>query len=299
MKTKLIIAILIFFEFSGFSQSPYYPLIDTGKTWHVMEAFFPGPTLTYIYKCDEDTVINNEIYKILYSSMEEFPASWIKMGFLREDSSRKVFYSPLSSLDFEPALVYDFNVEAGDTITITSFFQSYPYEVEFVVTTVDSILINGDYRRRINLSCEYYGQNFWIEGIGSNNGLLETGFYCYIVCPTIELLCVQKQGEILYQNEYFNDCYIVGIEENVASVQPFKVFPNPATHQVSIVAMNGHKGKYIFHLQNSIGQEIINIEMNDSETPVIDVSTLTAGIYFYTLGNDNKIEQSGKLLIRR
>ena len=89
MKTLVLSFVLCLLFGLNYAQSTYYPLIDTGKTWHVMEGGIGGPTVTFTYKVEGDTLINQDDYKILYRSDEEFPVTWTKHGYIREDEIKK------------------------------------------------------------------------------------------------------------------------------------------------------------------------------------------------------------------
>lgn len=299
MKTPLLCFVIYLVIGPTYSQPTYFPLIETGKTWHVMESSFPSPTLTYTYKCDGDTLINDNEYKLLHVTDEEYPTQWTKIGYIREDTNRKVYYSPLSLTFIEPALVYDFNAKSNDTLVITSFLHYYPTEVEIVITEVDSILIVDEYRKRIKFSCEYYDNNFWIEGVGSNNGLLETGFYCYIVCPENELLCVQDQGEIIYQHEYYEECYIVGVEETVISKQQFLVYPNPAKNDIRIVAQLNISSDLLFVMYNLRSEIILEERLIDFNNMLMNIDNLKEGLYLYRIIDNNGLVQNGKIIIKK
>lgn len=72
----------------------------------------------------------------------------------------------------EEGLLYDFDVQEGDTVWHTN--SGYDYTV---IESVDSVEIDGQLRRRYNVDTgrNYYFQDeeYWVEGIGSTkNGLL-------------------------------------------------------------------------------------------------------------------------------
>ncbi|MCD4732462.1 MAG: T9SS type A sorting domain-containing protein, partial [Bacteroidales bacterium] len=238
-------------------------------------------------------------YKLLYVTDEEYPTQWTKIGYIREDTNRKVYYSPLSSTFIEPAMVYDFYAEQNDTLVITSFLQYYPTEVEIVITEVDSILIIDEYRKRIKFSCEYFDNNFWIEGVGSNNGLLETGFYCYIVCPEIELLCVQDQGEIIYQHEYYEECYYVGVEDNIANQRKFEIYPNPTKNDIHIIPLTNVGSDLVFILYNLKSEILIQREIINFNPSVINITNLKDGLYLYRIIDNSDLVQNGKIIIKK
>lgn len=302
MKTRILIAAIFLISMYSYAQSIYYPLIDIGKTWHILHHNW-GSTLIYTYRCDGDTLINNSVYKILFSTEDEFAGNWIKHGYIREDEDKKVYYSPYhgnDSLFYDPAMVYDFNAEINDTLLISSFAYNYPNELEIVITEIDSVLIGDNFRKKISFECgyNYFFENSWIEGIGSLNGLLEPGFYCYIACPTLELLCVKEDETVIYQHPYYNECYIVGIEDNISNQIKFEIYPNPADETVFIISKDVDNSNYTFTILNSIGQVLILFDIESLGANKVFVGDLNSGLYFYTIKNDLHLEQTGKLVIQ-
>ncbi len=284
-----------------YAQPTYYPLIETGKTWHVVEGGFGGFS-TYTYKVEGDTMISQENFKILYRSYEEFPVSWEKYGYIREDEDKKVYYSPFNFNDTifnEPSMVYDFGVELNDTLTITSFAYNSPYDLEIVITGIDSVLIGENKRRRVTFACEFFYDNFWIEGIGSNNGLLEPGFYCYIVCPISELICVKEGNNVIYHVGYYDDCYVVDIDETIVKEQQFLVYPNPAKNIMYIIPQTNIGSSLQFELYNLENKAVIRRGIIDFNPLVINITNLKDGLYLYRIIDNQELAQNGKIIVKK
>ena len=69
------------------------------------------------------------------------------MGFIRQDSlAKKVYYITLG-VPYEN-LLYDFNLQVGDFYTETYNHNS---QDTFIISKVDSILLNGSYRKKYTL----------------------------------------------------------------------------------------------------------------------------------------------------
>ena len=78
---------------------------------------------------------------------------------------------------------------------------------------------------------------------------------------------------------------LTGVSEN-ETAEGFKVFPNPTTGVVHVVGASG--GEY--RITNIMGQTLMVGPLNNVETPYDDVSTinvsnLSAGVYFITIGD--------------
>lgn len=299
MKNLFVLLMLYLLIGPIYTQGTYYPLVETDKTWHVLDGGFGG-FATNIYKVEGDTMINQDNFKILYHSYEEFPVNWTKHGYIREFEKR-VYYSPYSEYDTvfqEPGMVYDFDVELHDTLTITSYAYNFPNELEIIISAIDTILIDDDYRRKIYYTCGdwSYDGNFWIEGIGSNNGLIEPGFYCYIVCPTIELLCVKEDENVIYHNEYYEGCYIVGLSENYILEKKFLVYPNPAKDDIFITMIGNEIDEFTFILYDLKSEVILQKNIKKYNQIRVDIANLKAGLYLYRITNNKKLLQNGKII---
>ena len=103
-------------------------------------------------------------------------------------------------------MLYDFSKQIGDTIKHDSHNSFYS-----TIEDIDSILIDGEYRKRFQVDNHWFYQNpdYIIEGIGSvKNGLLghitmiPTGGYFFW-----EHICFKENGIVKYLNPSYNDCF--------------------------------------------------------------------------------------------
>ena len=124
--------------------------------------------ITDVYYTDGDTSFNNYNYKILNGFHYISKTFWI-----RENIQEQKIYMSYENPGFErrEVLLYDFSLELGDTITLTnpiSPFSTNPSD--FSVDSIEFILLNNDYHKKITLSSINNTINespIWIEGIGS------------------------------------------------------------------------------------------------------------------------------------
>jgi hypothetical protein len=265
-----------------------------------MEAFFGGNTVTFTYAINGDTLINQINYKVLYRSDEEYPVNWTKHGYIREDEDHKVYYIPyhsaIANLD-DPKMVYNFSADIGDTLLITSFAYNYPNELEVIISDIDTVLVNDNYRKRIFYQCEYFPDNFWIEGIGSNNGLIEPGFYCYIICPIIELLCVKEGETVIYKNQYAAECYVVGENEKPASEDLFVLYPNPTKSKLFVIPPQHFYENLTFILSNLQNVTVLEKKIINFNISEINIDGFKPGIYLYLIINRQGLVQNGKIIV--
>jgi len=296
-KYILVFSALLLFNIA-YSQE-YFPLLEENKTWYVISSFFGGNERTYIHKCEGDTLIDSNTYKTVFMSMEEFPVNWTKKGYIREDEDKKIYYSQFFSTNltyFNPRLLYDFDAEINDTITV--FPPEFSDSLEIIIAQKDSVLVDGEYRPRTWFECEQFIDNYWIEGIGSNSGLLDIGFYCMVVCPGLDLGCVKKDNITIYPDGFTGDCYIVGIDESETEKLLFDIYPNPTSDYLYISPKLNSQSNLLFELNNSMGMKVIQIKLNSNYPTQINVRELESGLYLYSISNENIAVQNGKIVIQ-
>ncbi len=301
MKNIVIAFLLFFLSYSSISQNEYFPLVEENKTWFVTESGFDSGQGTIKYKCEGDTLIQDELYSIVYSTNKENPVTWTKLGYISESDDHKIYYSPFKNYDslyFEPSLLYDFTAQINDSLKIHSFPFNEKSQIDIIITNIDSVLVTGQYRKRTWFECDSYPYSYWVEGIGSNTGLIEPGFYCTIVCPTVELGCVKKDGVTIFPDGYTGNCFIVGIDEIIIGKDIFNIFPNPSSGYINITPSKYINANMEFKLRDLSGRLILKISLNNSFSNYLPINELNSGLYIYTINESNSIVQKGKIIIR-
>jgi hypothetical protein len=186
-------------------------------------------TYTTSHWIDGDTVINGLIYYRLRSHTLHDISSIVIFCegsshyaeptiFVREIDGRVYVFDQDQGL-----LFYDFTASVGDSIP------NSPYGINpsmIVVIMVDSIFINGTYRKRQWVEADPGTDPiFVIEGIGSSSGLFKPFTYQLGLSHFIELTCVREQDEVIFGEA---SCMLVNdIFEN--NIFPIIIHPNPTT----------------------------------------------------------------------
>jgi hypothetical protein len=256
MKAQFVLFSFLLSVSISYSQSNY-PLIEAGKVWSVAN-FDPnnGPTTTTSYKFENDTLINGKNYYLTYDCyLDSTLSNWgiYDNIFVREDSLGNVY----RLINNTEQLLYNFNMEVGDSIF--TGYQIGFQDVYASVDSVDSVLINGNLRKRIIF--DSYFNEIWIEGIGSLTHILYP-FSKSMSTLWYDLLCVILGGSTVYQNSQFEDCYlyVVGNYDKDNIKLHIKIIPNPL-HDRSVVNF--------LNSSNEIWQmEIVNVtgEIKRSQT---------------------------------
>ena len=128
----------------------YVPLVREGIEWVHKNG--------EVYRFDGDVVIKGKTYKELNNNSHTSPGAHTPSGYAREENG--IVYRLISKND-EEIPIYDFNVkQAGD---IMQAVHTETGKFGMKVERVDSILINGKYRKRIKVEGQ---QGECIEGIG-------------------------------------------------------------------------------------------------------------------------------------
>ena len=213
----LILATLL--ALSAYAEHEYIPFVENGKVW--VDYDYQGN-----YKqvgINDTTVINQKKYHKLYK--EEFcawggtqtPTSDSQLhGYIREEDKR-VYVRGVN--DEQECLIYDFGVQAGDTIEWATITYTWADGIHKRYIAVDSILTTSYYGKERNVyyvTCiirefdkngvenlehgTMYFDDVWIEGIGT------------LQHPIMSLLDdIYRWGAT--GMGYFNYCYNYNTEE--------------------------------------------------------------------------------------
>ena len=176
-------------------------------------------------------------------------------------------------------LKYDFEREIGDTINV--YITEEP--AQLIVESVDSIIINDAYRRSITLRY-IFGNTFWeqwIEGIGSNRGILESGTANFSG-GWRWFLCMSENGELIYMNPNYESCYLI-TEINEVNKPKLKIFPNPTKNILTIENIKSMEIESI-SLSNINGQIIKQFGTDKNQ---IDLSEISSGFYLLKISYKN------------
>jgi hypothetical protein len=234
------ISILVLCVETGYAQTNVYHPFPDSAYWRVDYYYnyaFQHPCYAryyFQYYAKGDTLINAGIYKKIYRSSvqvdtltctppmnpPESPASGYA-GALKDDSlaNKTFFIFPGSTTD---SLLYDYNLIADDTlkgILVSHFLWSNP---NLVVLSVDSVLINGHFRKRWNFNQIGHGTYpFIIEGIGSNVGLIEPVYTYAFDFMERYLVCVRDSSVTYFVSR---DCLLQILQNsmNLARIPSFR-----------------------------------------------------------------------------
>ena len=284
--------ILTFFIFLSslynVSGQTYFAFPDSNCVWSVEKE-------KHLIK--GDSVFNSITYKKYYTTTDTnlTIGSLQFVGLVRQDKPNKKIFGIASTYTTE-ALMYDFNLNVNDTTRVKPLLNMFSLtDRRLKVTAKDSILINGQYRKRLTVKSNVpFGPSLtetWIEGIGSSYGPLSAGLADPpAICPCFPTLLCQKVNTLtVFVNPIHNSCYKavctgVGVaESNKASF--WKIYPNP-TSDILFIDINDNIQS--ISVYNSNSQLMHGISFNKTNRS-IDFSKLSDGIYFIKILTPDQI----------
>jgi hypothetical protein len=301
LRKKLLFCFFIITISAEAQTSVYHPFPDSNAVWNVEYVFWwacGNPPLytnryeTFSYVLNGDTAINSYTYHKVHIPFVEincnpnFPYQTAGYkGCLREDTNaRKIYFIyPGDSVD---SLLYDFNLQIGDTIRGLLSYEDLCMSLNLPVTiiSIDSVLINNTYRKQWN-----YTNGSIVEGIGSLDGLLE--MTCQFPdAPEAHLICFTENGNTIYNSPWYFplNCNIIdGITDNAENIS-LEIFPNPATNELRI--QNSNLKIESVEIYNVVGEKRLTPTLSKGEgDSFIDVSMLSSGMYFARVGTEKGI----------
>lgn len=308
---------------NNFMAQNYYPFPDSSAIWRMETAAGSEPDPIFIFHhsvfISGDTLINGNTYHKLYNSniiaSDTLNSNYTgairevnKKVYLQLDSlaayniANNYFFcrwvnSPDTSVLNKDLLLYDFSVVIGDTI-----LYDYLDSIKIEITSIDSILIQNQYRKRYFYNFLWTGNypycngllwsyNYYIESIGSPLGIVShLGNYFE---NHSELLCFEDT-EIAYPST--TSCInAVGINDKTPKVNSIAVYPNPSNGLFEFTINTSFKeaNLTIFDL---MGKQILQqtIEQNNTQLSLL---SHPKGMYFYQLLVDGK-QVTGKLIVQ-
>jgi len=293
MKTITLISFLfLLLLFNNSKAQTYHPLPTQNAYWINWGgvALLSCPDcifIKYMYYTDGDTLINNTSYvkinKIENPAINNISLYPTYTGAIRQDTIAQKVYVVLSDSAAENIL-YDFSLKVGDTVkSILHDLASdcFGFNIE-TITSIDSIFVNGNYRRRFNIegSC---GSTSYIEGIGSIYGLL---FPYRKDDKESHLGCLIVHGQTYYPNNT-SACSLITSVNYINNEEIINIYLDPVNSMLNIAFKQVNRKTTLITIYNCLGQEIKKQRIN-SQQAQIDISELPIGIYLVLVITNNK-----------
>ncbi len=188
-------------------------------------------------------------------------------AFLRQDSLKMYIY------DNADLLLYDFDLEIGDTLPMT--YNNFADNI--TVESINFLQVGMETRKVFELSSNNGNITELIEGIGHNYGLIGTmqPFEFYengLVCYTL--------AETSYYPNLGAPCDLDVSLGEIVNFRFVSVFPNPVTENISIQTENSSAIQTVF-ISTLLGeQKSIDFRISDEKTIELSLGNEASGIYF-------------------
>lgn len=280
-KTSILFLFCLCSFFQATTQVTYTPFEFERSSWNEQSYNIWFSRSYYDVQVDGDTIIDNvSYYKLRQEGLTYFydDPSQIEIsdsssfdayiGAIRETDEKQIEF--LFPNNPSPVIIYDFNITTGDTLAI---FDRSLGEVTAVVAAMDTVDYCGTMRNRYTLNFPDWlpFPSFWIEGVGSSNGIIPT---YELFESAVSLNCFSKEN---------CDC---GQIINSINLRPglrdeFKVYPNPVNQELSIQSNSGIPINTI-SIFNLYGQQVFETKVNDTSIN-ISCDFLAQGSYFLKL----------------
>lgn len=299
---KVTITSAILFLFAIAKCQSYIPLdISPGTYWTThhynccINAGAPACISNQYSEVMYDTIISTLNYakiKMGYidnnGSSNCFGSNYIETHLLRQDTLNKKIYERLWT--GSDTLIIDYTQQVGDTCNL--YYLKYPKT--FIVTSIDSIFINGIYHRRTN-----YGTNQFslIEGVGTTLGITNIS---YDFENNTELTCKGHNGIVQFPDTSITTITCtplinLGIRNNKLTHTNILIYPNP-TNAALFVELKNSIELHV-KLYDRIGN-IIRQETTNTGKVEIDVRQIPSGFYFIHIEDEKHNVYNDKMIIQ-
>jgi len=288
MKSISITVTFLIFSTLSMGQN----LIDTNKIWKVVETLNWGSSITNTYKFKSDTGINNQTYQKLFAATDSACTDWQLHTLMREDTSGKVYRFSDSAGE---ELVYNFDLQENDTIECSY----YGTPIELTVDSIDMITLeNGEVRKRLILtSYFYYGEEIWIEGIGSLNGLDFVGYNMITSDHWYELNCFTQNDTLKYNNPAYETCYYTTVGfDKIAMKHEFTVSPNPCQKKIFLNIDFPADKVYAIRIITPQGRVLMEKPALQTGQHTLDLKFRGKGVFLFQLFGNGRLLATKKLL---
>lgn len=146
--------------------------------------------------------------------------SWENSGSYLGEQDGKVYLFERMSDELIKRLILDFSLQTGSTFFIDGYEDYVGLTVETVTDTVMPRASDDRSRLCISLSNDRYGNDVWVEGIGSAYYGI-TGNMRFMVSGSVpQLLRCSQDGQLLYEADNFGSITGISLQRLDSTVRP-------------------------------------------------------------------------------
>lgn len=294
---------------------PSFPSYEDAPRWNLLRSGLAGQTRSSI-ELKSDTLLCGLPWNQVVENVEG-EAGPHTLGYIHRDGQR-VYYRRSADCGEPARLMYDFSLEAGDSLYLAFFNPGVnEFDADTILTHVlatDSVEINGVTRKRLTIRFDFPYDGFpvptfyathWIEGIGDLTHPFHPAVCLFHnFCENLyNLLCLTQEEQVVFINSTIPAETPCG--ELTGSRAPQKasievaIFPNPARFFLNIKYQNLPPDSN-WQLFDNLGVEVATLPLSGSEgLKQLATDHLPPGNYFWLLLTPNSRLRSGRLQIVR
>lgn len=294
--TFLLAFAMLIFTNTSFAQKIRFT--DSTNSWftYLIGAFDPdGGWRTTAY--DTEAVILGNTYRRMTGG---FPYDF----FIREDTStKKVYYRIASSGDTDEHVLYDYNLNLGDTI---QYRNGGLFHTDSVIA-IDSMLINGVYHKWFDFktSVGVYPHAYTvIEGVGcTSHPIFPVSGICFEYFEA--LICFRQNGvhptfgirrNNCWESTTLLNCSTMEIAKANTLETPAAITPNPATTELNITTTSARPANITIY--DLTGRCILNTQTTQQNTG-INTSSWHNGLYMVIVRDNTGILKREMVVVRQ
>ena len=285
-----------------------------GATWYYSYEYYATPRVDYLkMESTKDTLVNGQNARLIEGTIYTesgyiIPATekYEDGSFIIHQNGDSIFY--LRENKFE--LLYDFSLEAGDTMDVVTpgpYRPRYDNDtmIQITIDSIGEVVLHGDTLRKqvVSMNWEKYNDTYIFQGEIIEKVGIELFFLpfddlvCDLSCPG-QLRCYQDSTVFYKRVEMACDTtYLPTPTENLPGKPEIRLYPNPVTSGAAQVHIEG-PDRFTWKLRDIHGR--ILYQSAQEEFGKISASLpagLCSGIYLVEIQSNEKIYIK-KLIVR-
>lgn len=284
---KIIIVFILFAQLSSIIGQVYTPFAMKDAIWVGRDFFVNNTTPMYnhwqVSITGQDTLINGIIYK-------KIDKKGIRNNITAIREKDKIIYLREDNKD---TILYDFNIRLGDTLN--GRFYGYSLNSrKVVVTSIDSLLVGSNYRKKYKLSVPSFGAfGELVEGMGCRCGFIPI----FIQLDLAGYLdCHSTNDKVIFGSGTNGKCDLLMSNEDVSKrLSHVQIYPNPIVDISSLKIPDGMLTDRVI-IFDVLGKLVKTYEVTDN-TPQILKNDYSKGIYFVHILHQNHVIALSKFIV--
>ncbi len=214
-------------------------------------------------------------------------------------------YYRVPSNDTIEHLLYNYNMNIGDSITYIQFGSSYTD----TVAAVDSTIINGVYHKVFTMAGATGPAFSIVEGVASTVNPISPAYYgCFENFE--QLICFLKNGTApafnipytyrysSYTDQYYN-CSLVSVEKVSEQAVVTSITPNPATDHIDITSDHPFAPNTFITVYDMGGRCVFRTQAEQQNVLTVSTASWVDGLYMVIVQDNTGIIAKEKVVIVR